>query len=494
MLYPEKHILSKSTFVRSAQCLKSLFLYKNHFDLRDPISANQQMLFKRGTDIGTLAQGIFPGGVDASPKDPYSYQESVVKTKQFIDGGAEVIYEAAFQFDGVLAALDILVKKDGRWFAYEVKSSAKVSGAYILDAALQYYVITNAGLPLANIAIINLNTDYVKDGPLEFRKLFKSNSIIMDVLKKQDHIKQQILEAKKVLANKILPDVKIGKQCFEPYACDFMGQCWKEVPADSIFEIAGMNRNKQFEMYDSGIKTINDIPGGFSLRAPQKLQVDFYQKQEPFIDKAGIHNFLNKLTYPLYFMDFETFMPAVPIFDNTSPFQHLPFQYSLHYKQDKATTVEHKSFLAEAGSDPSRAFVEQLLKDTEGAGDILVYNITFEKGVLKKLKHKFPEYAVALQFRINRMRDLMQPFENHLYYHPKMKGSFSIKNVLPALVPELSYANLGINNGNSASVAFEHLQSETDLIRVAEIREQLEAYCKLDTYAMVKILEVLEAV
>ncbi|MBA3899534.1 MAG: DUF2779 domain-containing protein, partial [Bacteroidetes bacterium] len=357
MLYPERHILSKSTFVRSSQCLKSLFLYKNHFDLRDPISPSQQMLFRRGTDIGTLAQGIFPGGVDASPKDHYSYQDSVAKTKQFLADGAEIIYEAAFQFDGVLAALDILVKNNGKWYAYEVKSAAKVSGAYILDAALQYYVITNSGLPLANISIINLNTDYVKDGSLELRKLFKSNSVFNDVINKQKQVKLKIAAAKQVLADKVLPEISIGKHCFEPYTCDFMGQCWKAVPAGSIFEIAGMQRTKQFEMYDCGLKMIKDIPGGFPLKAPQKLQVDFFQKLEPFIDKAGISKFLQKLQYPLYFMDFETFMPAVPVFDNTSPFQHLPFQYSLHFKKDKSAEAVHKSFLAEAGSDPCKAFL-----------------------------------------------------------------------------------------------------------------------------------------
>jgi hypothetical protein len=494
MLLPDKHILSKSTFVRGCQCLKSLYLYKNHYSLRDPISPAQQALFKRGNDVGILARDIFPGGMDASPKDPFSYSESIAKTRQLIANGTEVIYEASFIFDGVMCAIDILVKKDGKWFAYEVKSSAKVSGTYIVDAALQYYVITNSGLSLANICIINLNTEYVKQGSLELRKLFKSHSIFEDVIKKQDFVRNKIAEAKQILSGGVVPEINIGKHCFEPYGCDFFGHCWKPLPADSVFEIAGMQKAKLFEMYQSGITTIADVPEDFPLRAPQKLQVDFFKKDEPFIDIPAIQKFTKKLKYPLYFMDFETFMPAVPVFDGTSPFQHLPFQYSLHYKNEPGGNLIHKGFLAETGKNPCRSFIENLLKDTEAPGDILVYNLAFEKGVLKKLKKMFPELADEIQERIARMKDLMVPFEKHLYYHPKMKGSHSIKNVLPALVPELSYNNLEINNGNSASTAFEQLQFEHDLMKIAEIREGLEAYCKMDTLAMVKILEVLEKV
>lgn len=492
MNFIPRHQLSKSTFIRSSQCLKSLYLYKNHYDLRDPVSPSQQALFSRGTDIGVLAQNIFPGGIDASPKDRFNYQESVIKTSELIESGAEVIYEAAFQFDGVLAAIDIMVKNNNKWYAYEVKSSSKVSGIYILDAALQYYVITNSGLTLQNISIINLNTDYVRKGELELRKLFKATSVLEDVLKKQEFIKSKIEQAKATLSNPIEPEIKIGKHCFDPYPCDFMGHCWKKVPEGSVFELAGMHKSDLFEMYDAGITTIDEIPQDFQLKKLQKLQAEYFNTNKPFIDQEGIKEFLTSLKYPLYFMDFETFMPAVPMFEGTSPFQHIPFQYSLHYKKDKKSQVEHKDFIAETGSNPSKDFIISLLKDTQKEGDILVYNLNFEKGVLKSLKRLFPEFEEEISERISRMKDLMLPFQNLHYYHSAMKGSHSIKNVLPALVPELKYDVLAINNGNNASAAFEMLQKETDIIKIAETREDLHKYCKLDTYAMVKILEVLE--
>jgi hypothetical protein len=472
--------------------MKSLYLYKNKFDLRDPIPADRMTIFKRGTDVGIKARDIFPGGKDASPKDVFSYRESVAQTQKFIEEGETIIYEAAFQFEGVLAALDILVKKNEKWYAYEVKSSAKVSGNYVLDAALQFYVITNSGLALEDIYIVNLNTDYVRQGAIEPRKLFKATSILKEVLKKQEGVKEKIIESKKTLLLNEEPAIDIGSHCFEPYPCDFMGYCRKSVPAGSVFEITGMQREKQFELYHNGIQKIEDLPEGQSLRKNEKLQVDFYNKNEPYIDKSAIEKFLSELKYPLYFMDFETFMPAIPMFDGTSPFQHLPFQYSIHFKNEKNSDAIHKGFLAEQGINPCKSFIEHLLKDTQAMGDILVYNLSFERGVLKKLRDMYPEFAVEITERINRMKDLMQPFEKRHYYHPEMKGSHSIKNVLPALVPGFSYNGLAIGNGNAASNAFEQLQSEMDLFKISEIREQLTEYCKMDTFAMVKIFEVLE--
>ena len=192
-------------------------------------------------------------------------------------------------------------------------------------------------------------------------------------------------------------------------------------------------------------------------------------------------------------MDFETFQPAVPMFDNSKPYQQIPFQYSLHYKKNKKSKIEHFEFLAETGNDPRIKFIENLLHDTQGEGDILTYNKSFEVLRLKEIAEVFPNYEKEIEERINRVKDLMLPFQKKFYYTYKMQGSYSIKYVLPALIPELGYENLEINEGGLASIAFESLYYETDLMRVADIRNNLLEYCKLDTLAMVKILEKLES-
>jgi hypothetical protein len=221
--------------------------------------------------------------------------------------------------------------------------------------------------------------------------------------------------------------------------------------------------------------------------------LDVYKSNKPVIDTETIKEFISDLKYPLYFMDFETFQPAVPLFDNSKPYQQIPFQYSIHIKQNKESAENHCEFLAEPGIDPRKKFIENLLKDIKGNGDVIVYNKTFEITRLNEIARDFPEYADKIEDLILRIKDLMIPFQKKYYYAPEMKGSYSIKAVLPALVPELSYDTLEINEGGLASIAYESLQTETDLMEIAEIKEQLLEYCKLDTLGMVKILEELEA-
>ncbi len=489
----EKHLLSKSAFIRGLQCHKSLFLYRHYPQLRDPIPAERQAVFQRGTNIGFMARDLFPGGTDASPKNVRHYSESVEKTKLLIDSGVEVIYEAAFQSERVLAALDILVKKDGKWYGYEVKSSSRITPSHILDASLQYFVITQS-LPLEDFFLVHLNTDYRRKGAIEPHALFRMISVRNKALAKQDMIGEQINNQKEVLNLAQAPDIPIGEQCFSPYPCDFIGHCWKGVPEDSVFNLGGIRKSELFAMYNTGICRISDIKEETVFNGEVQIQLDALRSQKPLIDKKKISGFLSEIQYPLFFLDFETTMPAVPLYENTHPYQHLPFQYSLHYKKDKHSELEHVEFLAETHVDPRKSFLLSLLKHTEGWGDILVYYATFERSILNALKKDFPEYGTEIDKRLARIRDLIIPFSDHMYYDPAMKGSSSIKNVLPALVPGFSYDGLKITNGNVAMTVYEQLRSENDLFVQEEMRESLLAYCKMDTLAMVKIFEVLENV
>jgi hypothetical protein len=486
----EKHLLSKSTFIRGLQCRKSLFLYKNYIHLRDTLSQTQRALFNRGTHVGVLARDLYPGGVDASPKKSRNISESVGLTQKLIEQGVEVIYEAAFQYDRVVVAVDILLKTPEGWHAIEVKSSSKITNTYILDASLQYYVILNSGLPLNHFSLVHLNTRYVRKGALDLHKLFAQVSVKAEVIQNQEMIREQIASEKETLDLPQVPDVAIGEQCFSPYNCDFMGHCWKDVPKDSVFNLSGVPKSELFALYNAGTKRVEEILPGQALS--EGLQVDAMQLNEPVINRKGLADFLATLSYPLFFLDFETTMPAIPLYEETKPYQHLPFQYSLHYKKDPQAELQHFEFLAETHTDPRKSFLMSLLEHTKRPGDILVYYATFERSVFSSLRKDFPEYSKEIDLRLSRIRDLIIPFKDRLYYHPAMKGSSSIKNVLPALVPGFSYDDLSISNGNVAMTVYENLRKETDLFVQQEMREALLAYCKLDTLAMVKILEVLE--
>ena len=305
-------------------------------------------------------------------------------------------------------------------------------------------------------------------------------------------VNEKIDLSKHVVADATMPKIEIGEQCFSPYTCDFMDTCWKNVPKNSVFEITGIQKAEQFNLYNAGFKTVVEVPEINTLDKNVNIHIQAVKAGKARVDVAAITAFLKKTPYPLFFMDFETFMPAVPIYNNTKPYQHIPFQYSLHYKKSKESELEHFEFLAEQGVDPRKAFIERLLKDTGKEGAILVYDALMERNVLNGLKKDFPEYTSEIDMRLKRFVDLMLPFQERSYYHPAMKNSYSIKNILHALITDLSYTNLKISSGSIAMIAFEQLQTETDMFKILETRESLLEYCKLDTLAMVKIFEILE--
>ena len=490
----KKHTLSKSTFIRGLQCEKSLYLYKHHYNLKDSISPQLQAIFNQGNMVGHLAQELFPGGVDASPSSHFKMQESVVKTKAFIEAGETIIYEATFQYNGVLAALDILVKDEDGWKAYEVKSATSVSETYINDAAIQYYAIVNSGIDLKNISIVYINNQYEKQGAINIQELFTIESVydrVQDVLAK---IPNQVERFKEVIAKDTVPEINIGLQCSNPYNCDFKEHCWSHIPDYSIFDIANLWTSKKFELYESGVTTFEQIDlQSTSLNENQLLQVTSELNNTSFIDRPKIKNFVDGLQYPLYFLDFETIGPAVPIYNGSRPYQQLVFQYSLHVQYAPDSEIIHSEYLANPKDDPRFEFMKQLIKDCGATGDVIVYNISFESGKLNDLINVFPQYSKELRGIINRLKDLMLPFQKRWYYTPEMKGSYSIKYVLPALVPELSYNNLEIKEGGTASNTFLSMVNGTFEGDLKETRRQLLEYCELDTMAMVRILEVLKA-
>ncbi len=484
------HLLSKSSFIKGIQCDKQLYLYKYHYNWMDKVSESQQAIFNRGTNVGVLAQQLFANGTIATD-DPRKSDEAVAKTKALIEKGCQAIYEAAFLYDNILVISDIIVKEGRKWNIYEVKSSTSISETYLLDASIQYYVLLNCGIEINDISIIYINNQYIRNGNLNTQSLFNIESIIDKVILLQDFVARETSRLKEVLKGKVIPQIPIGKQCSDPYPCSFMGYCWRDVPEYSVFDIANLKTEMKFELYNQGYIKLEDIPINYGLNDKQWMQVNCHITNETIIDKVAIKEFLSDITYPLYFMDFESFMPAIPMFNESRPYQQIPFQYSLHYMRNNGSTLEHFEFLADATGDPRIPFITKLLNDTINDGIILVYNKSFEISRLKEIAKDFPEFSIEIEKRISRIVDLMIPFQKRYYYTPAMKGSYSIKYVLPALVSGLSYDNLEIKEGGTASSVFESLYYETDLFSCTEIKNDLLEYCKMDTLAMVEIFKIL---
>jgi len=486
------YVLSKSTYVRGIRCLKSLYLNKHNPGLRDKVNELTQFKFDKGKEVGILAQKLFPDGVDCGIDVTGEVGKSIVLTGENIKKGLKTIYEAAFICNEVVAIADIITKNGGEWNVYEVKSSTEIKDYHYNDAAVQYYVLKNSGLKIKDISLVFLDNTYVRTGELEIAELFKIQSVKDEVIAIQKEVEENIKNFKSVLDCKDIPDIKIGKHCKEGYECDFIGHCFGGIPGNSIFDIPRFSRN--YELYNAGIIKIEDLPDDIKLSGNQKIVVDCYINKKNFIDKQRMKDFLKSITYPLYFMDFETIQTVIPEYDNSRPYQQIPFQFSLHYRGSKDSELKHFEYLAEPNCDPRPEFIKKLIEYTKNPGKILCYNANFEKNILKSLSNDFPDYRYALNIIIDRIVDLMIPFREMSYYKPQMKGSYSLKNVLPAVVPGSDYSGLEIQDGETAALTFMKLSSIKDDSQVKKIRRNLLDYCKLDTYALVKILEELQKV
>lgn len=484
--------LSKSSFIRGVQCEKMLYLDKHHSDLREESSVSKEAIFEQGTNVGLLAQDLFKGGYDASPDDYSRISKSLINTQKAIENGESIIYEATFEYNGLLSAIDILVKENNQWKAYEVKSSSSVSDTYVIDAAVQYYTIVNSGLELSDISLVLINSEYVRKGEIDLNDFFKIISVKNEVLNQQSILPDKIDFLKNTINKKEIPTKNIGVHCNEPYDCDFKAHCWKHIPEYSIFDISRLKQKKKFKLYNQGIITFDQLKNSdMKFSSSQKIQINSEVQNSSIIKKELIKDFTDSLNYPLYFLDFETILPAIPLFDNCKPFQQVVFQYSLHVQTEKESDLSHYEYLAPSDIDPREAFILKLIDDCGSNGDIIVYNISFERGRLNELIKIYPKYKEQLNNIINRMKDLMIPFQKKWYYTPEMKGSYSIKYVLPALVSDLSYDQLAIKDGGTASNTFLSMVTNTFDGNEAKERENLLEYCKMDSYAMVKILDEL---
>jgi hypothetical protein len=490
------HQLSKSTFMRALQCEKSLWLYRNRFDLQDEVPSGLQAIFDQGSNVGVLAQQLFPGGIDLSPEHLGNgipvFGKAIARTAEAIRNGAQVLYEAAVVHEGVLVAVDILVRDGTGWKGYEVKSGTSAKEVYQTDAALQHWVLAGSGLEMHDMSIVHIDTSYVRSGDVDVHRLFAIVSVIEQARARMDEIGRQVATFKDVLARGTVPEVAIGPHCSSPYECSFTGHCWAHVPRPSVFDIGSIGE-KAWQLFNSGVVRIEDVPAEFPLWESQRIEVQAAITGQPHVDAQVVRQFLESLRYPVLFLDFETVNPPVPLFDGTRPFQQFPFQYSLHRRNVPGGPLTHTAFLGDGRIDPRPALVEQLLADTAGEGSILMYS-SFEKTQLNGLTEALPARADEIRSRIARLVDLNTVFRGRHYYCAAMKGSSSIKSVLPALVPEMSYAGMEIAEGMVASNAYASLATQTDLMEIARIRKALLDYCGLDTMAMVRLLEVLEGV
>lgn len=478
--------LSKSRYTRGLQCHKSLWLYTYKPKLREE-SKTRQASFRQGNEVGEHARDIFPGGTFIA-FDGIPFEEQISQTQKALKT-AKVIYEATFSYGGVLVKADIMRKVGRSWELYEVKAANDMKDVHCDDAAIQYYVISGAGVKISKTFVTHLNREYVRKGNLDVQALFVSEDVTADVKAKQAGITAEIERQQKMLAGKV-PKIDIGPHCAKPYPCDFEKHCWQHIPENSIFDLAG-NGVKKWPLYNDGIIKMEDIPLD-KLKGQQLQQVQAYLDKKPVVDRAGLKAFLKDIWYPLYYLDFETFVAAVPPYDGLKPYQQIPFQYSLHSQKRAGGKLYHKEFLAKPNCDPRKELLDSLLYEIPADACVLVYYQTFEKGRLKELAVQFPKKAKQINAIISNVRDLLVPFKGRALYSWEQQGSHSIKDVLPAFVKDMSYEGLEVGDGGEAVEAYQKMcKAANDPQELAGIRNALLEYCCQDTLAMLRLLEVI---
>jgi hypothetical protein len=483
-------VLSKSSYLLGIRCPKALYLAKEGVVPRTPETALDKAKQEEGRSVGQLAQKLFPGGLDMRAKAGLDLEEAARATTAAIERGATVLYEAAFIHQGVYAALDILVRDAQGWKVYEVKASTEVKDEHIPDVTLQVHVVQGAGLQVADVSIVTLNGAYEQMGPVNVNALFQVNSVHDQVVTGLADVPQRIAELNQLTNGDQEPAMAIGPQCTDPRDCPFKAYCWKEVPKGSVLELTRGGK-KAWGFYHGGLPRMVDLPDDVKLSEAQQRQVAAAKHGTVAIDRLALRAFVAGLKYPLHHFDFETFAPAVPLYDRTRPYQQVPFQYSIHIQDAPGSVPEHREFLADGVGDPREALVKQLLEDIGQQGDILAYHASFERDRLKELARDLPMYAAPLEELITRLKDLETPFTQGWYYVPAMNGRSSIKAVLPALVPALSYKDLTVQEGGTASLLYTQLATGQYTGDVEQLRKDLLAYCGMDTFAMVKVLGVL---
>jgi hypothetical protein len=477
--------LSKSLYIRGLQCHKSLYLLKHFPDLRDGVTESLEAIFQQGYEVGDYAKQLFPGGLEI-PYEEHNYTGQVEKTREAISSGKEIIYEASFSYDDVFVKVDILRKGTRGWEIYEVKSSTEVKDVHLDDAAIQYYVLAGSGIPVSKTFIVTINNQYVRQGDIEPLKLFNISNITRIIEDKQKGIPTQIKMLREIIGGDI-PDIDIGEYCSNPYDCDFTGHCWSHLPDNSVFDLCGSNK-KKFALYRKGILRMEDAPLD-ELESRQQFQVEAFLKRLEKISSEDVRDFIDSLWYPIFFLDFETISQAVPPFDGIRPYQNIAFQYSLHYVERKGANPKHLEYLAEPGEDPREAIAKRLSKEIPTDACVLAYNKTFEIGILKNLKEWCPKHSKMMDKIIANIMDLKDPFSKRHIYHWKMNGSASLKKVLPALIPEMTYEGMEVSHGGEAQEAYYAMCAAKDVRERNKMRKALLDYCKQDTLAMVKLLE-----
>lgn len=487
--------LSKSRYTEGVTCGKKLWL--SCYKREEAEDLGNDAVLDNGTKVGDLARGLF-GKYELVSFDT-NFKNMLDETSKLLEEKPNIICEASFTYDGNFCSVDILKNDVDGVEIYEVKSSTEIKDIYLHDITYQTWVLKKCNLNVKKASLVYVNSEYVKNGDFDINKYF----IIEDVTSKLnlDDVEKNVHYLKYIINSNIEPKIDLSMSCHKPYDCEYFKYCTRHLLKPNVFDIGWrLGFDKKIAMYKRGHISFEDILKNEHIKNKRVLnQIDTYLNDNPpMVNKDNIEDLVNSFTYPLYFLDFESFQPSIPTIDGTKPYQQICFQYSLHYYLEENGELYHKEYLSsDYDGNPMYGLCKKLCEDITMNSCVLVYNKSFECARLKEMAELFPEFRVHLLNIRDNIIDLMIPFSNQDYYEKGMGGRWSIKVVLPTLFPDdpsLDYHNLDqVHKGDEASNAFLSLK---DLSKEDEekLRYNMLKYCELDTYAMVKIFEKLKKI
>jgi len=442
----------------------------------------QQFVFDMGHEVGRKAHAYVPGGVLIDV--PHRERERRLReTADALRAGAKVLYEPAFEHDGVIVVADILERDRRGWNLIEVKSSTKVKEEHYDDVTIQTHVLRSAGLEVRRAELMHLNRDCRHP---DLSNLFTRQDLTDEVEALIDDVPARVRTLKRVLRGP-LPKVAIGEHCRKPYECPFLERCWPDPPRHSIatlYRLGGVAREKYEK---AGYRTLLDLPDDAAL-TPIQLRQRRAARKNGLVVEAGLGAALAGFEPPLAYLDFETVAPPIPVWDGCAPYDQVPVQLSVH-RQAGGGRLDHHEWLAHGPGDPREAMAAKVIEFTKGARTVVAYNASFERRCIQQLRERLPRRAKQLLAVEARLQDLLPVVRDHVY-HPRFNGSFGLKSVVPPLVPEVDYGELEIAEGEMASQRLYDLLLRSDGMTDAEkkrIRRDLLRYCKLDTEALAKL-------
>ena len=424
-------------------------MQKKHPYLRDKLSIEQRAKFQRGTDVGVLAHEVFPGGIDMSPNSPSQFPKKVQETWNNISNPEiKVMYEAVFQYNDTLIMLDMLVRDGDRWLAVEVKSSMRLSDTYYNDAALQYYVLKGCGVPLCDFHLMYLNGDYVKDGPIDVKKLFKMESVMEYVIERESFVAENVERLKAVVALPHSPIVNIGTHCHSPYPCDFQGHCWKLVPKNSFLFTTALDDEVLFQHYFNGINSNAKMLQLLDLDSEEAHQIEALETNSYYIDYKILYSLAPQpKPKSIAYLNLLLHRPAVPELDGTKPYDEMILAFALQGEHEQDAAIDPIPTTSLRRDDMATAegcFVWDCFEDHgrwKESIELLIERLSHYELIVcftpqnlstTLLRHEIIQNQ-TIGYKVFNLFDVLQ--EAH-FYHPAIKRGLTLQRLETALFSE----------------------------------------------------------